>query len=433
MLFISALTPAARDESTCKADIEFALDELEKRCGHFFQQKKIDWKRVRKEMLKASKKVETDEEHHELLWRLLARLRDGHARVDKIGAGKEIRDPERWSNQTGIGMFLCRSGEKILIKSSWNVAASNGIEPGMELVKVDGVAIGKWIPKEIERLRDEWSFSTDQHAFGFLTTKGLWREPGTRLKLELRTSKGKKKSRTLTYKRSTSSAFGPAFFPPGLESAGESVKYGKVPEGFGYIHLRRIRRGLLDEVDTALERIGNVPGLILDFRANSGGGCDHDALLGRFVPHGENLKRASAYPIPSAGSHPYGGPVVVIVDSNVVSAGETTSGMFKEDGRGYMIGDGMTAGMSSQKETINLPSGLFALYVSVASNKRRFNGGRGIEGIGIEPHEIVEYDQEDLEQGVDTLTQRAVELLRDFPQRKVPYQPDKHGWKPGPE
>jgi carboxyl-terminal processing protease len=49
--------------------------------------------------------------------------------------------------------------------------------------------------------------------------------------------------------------------------------------------------------------------------------------------------------------------------------------MFKEDGRAYMIGESPTAGMSAQKEVIELPSRLFALYVAVRSNKQRFNGG----------------------------------------------------------
>ena len=108
---------------------------------------------------------------------------------------------------------------------------------------------------------------------------------------------------------------------------------------------------------------------------------------------------------------------------------ETTSGMFKEDGRAYMIGESPTAGMSSQKTTIELPSGKGSLYVSVRSNKSRFQGGRGIEGIGIEPHEVVEYRAEDLAAGKDTLIERAEAVLDDFPEGKVAYRPKNYGWK----
>ncbi len=131
----------------------------------------------------------------------------------------------------------------------------------------------------------------------------------------------------------------------------------------------------------------------------------------------------------STGPDPYGGPIVVIVDGLVRSAGETATGIFKEDGRAYMIGESATAGMSAVKKTIELPSRLFALYVAVASNKGRFNQGRGIEGIGVIPHEIVLYDPADLSQGKDTLIRRAETLLRDFPQSKVPYLAAQFGWK----
>ena len=144
--------------------------------------------------------------------------------------------------------------------------------------------------------------------------------------------------------------------------------------GFGYIHFRRCKGNLPEMVDQALAEIGSDnPGIILDWRGNSGGGFDHDALFGRFIPKGKTTSWGKRYS--SAGPNPYGGPVVAIVDATCRSAGETGAGIFKEDGRAYMIGESPTAGMSSSKKSIELPSGLFYLYVSVHSNKARFNGG----------------------------------------------------------
>ena len=110
----------------------------------------------------------------------------------------------------------------------------------------------------------------------------------------------------------------------------------------------------------------------------------------------------------------------------MASAGETVGGMFKEDGRAYMIGDAPTAGMSSSKKTLPVPSGLFSAYYSVYSNKARFNKGRGIEGVGVPPNEVVEYDAKDLAAGVDTQIRRAEELLaKGFPADVVDYEPPK--------
>src|SRR4030095_13831430 len=194
---------------------------------------------------------------------------------------------------------------------------------------------------------------------------------------------------------------------------------GKTQAGFAYIHLRKIPGNLDVQLDQMLAEIGDAPGLILDMRANGGGGCDHQAVFGRFVPTGQSWRQYA-----SKGEKPFTGLMVVIVDAGVASAGETVAGMFKEDGRAYMIGDAPTAGMSSSKTTLALPSGLFSAYFSVFSNKARFNHGRGIEGVGVPPHEVVPYDPKELAAGIDTQIRRAEELLtKGFPADVVGYQP----------
>lgn len=406
------------------ADVRFALEEIEKQCGHFFPTKDIDWKEVSKDFLKEAKSVKSHEAHLELLIRLMARLEDGHAQVRQLEKGKQVAWPER-AETTGPGMFWCRSGKKVLIKNAWNAAKEVGLGPGMEILKVDGLKPDKWLEQRVEELCDTYSFSTDQQAFFYATHWGLKDEIGTRMKIEFKDGDGKKKKRTLTYSKANPTAWGPAVFPENLEST-KDLNFAITPEGWGYVHVRRCKGDLPQQMDQALAKVGGAPGLILDFRGNSGGGFDHDDFFGRFIPKGQRISFAKGYA--SSGDAPYGGPIVVIVDATVRSAGETGGGIFKEDGRAYMIGESPTAGMSSSKTTIELPSGLFALYVSVASNKSRFNGGRGIEGIGVVPHELVQFERKDLLTGVDTLIARAEELLADFPQKEVPYDPAAFGW-----
>jgi C-terminal processing protease CtpA/Prc len=416
------------DTAVCVKDVDFALETLEKKCGHFFDQKKIDWKAVSVEFKAQAKKVKDEREHLGLLIRLLARLHDGHCEVRGIGKGASIKPPdELFPQRASAGFTLCQSGKRLYLKSVFGPAAKQGLDPGMEVTKLGKLSAADWLAQRVKEMSDVTSYSTEQQAFYMACNYGPMLARGTKLEIETLDAKGKKLAKTLDCGVPDLPLLGPAFQPEKLEGA-PPVVFGRTKKGFGYIWLRKCPDNLPEAIDPALEKLADVSGLIVDFRGNGGGSFDHEEFLGRFLPKGATLPAGKGYK--STGAHPYGGPVVVIVDAGVRSAGETGSGIFKEDGRGWMIGESATAGMSSSKETIELPSKLFALYVSVDSNKGRFNGGKGIEGIGVPPSEVVEYDPKELAAGVDTLIRVAEERLAKFPQDKVRYDPAKAGWKP---
>jgi C-terminal processing protease CtpA/Prc len=409
------------------ADVQFAIEQLGKQCKALLAVKKIDWGNATKTFPKEAEWVKTDAEHLVLLARLLARLRDGHAEVRPLDKAKGVKFPDDGKGpRVGPGLFLCRSGKKIWVKNSWEAAAEVGVAAGSEVLKLGGAPAETWLRDRITKISDLTGFETEQHAFFHVCHWGLAEPSGTKLDLELRAPDGKEIHTTLTYRNASPVPNGPAYPPVELQSA-KDVHFGKTAAGFGYIHVRRCAEDLPTQIDEALGKVGAVPGLVLDFRGNSGGATDHEALMGRFVPKGKTIAFVNRYQ--SAGPAPYAGPIVVIIDGTIRSTGETASGIFKEDGRAYMIGESATAGMSSQKTTIALPSGLFSLYVSVSSNKARFNDGAGVEGIGVQPHEIVELNPKDLAKKADTLILRAEEILRSGPPKKVPYDPKVFGFK----
>lgn len=407
-------TPA---KAACAKDVEFLLTQLEKKAGALIRLKEIDWAKVAAQFRAEAKKVDDDVGELKLCVRLMARLRDGHAGV--IDSKVKWPDESKGRRFTGPRVHLLTEGKKVWVRAAFGEAERRGVRVGMEVVQIDGRPAMTWLLAKKEELRDTQGFSTDHQALYAACHQGLADWSGTSVKFALVDGDGQK---SVTIERDGGpnyAPFGPVFFPKDLKTIEKSrLSYGRTAGGFGYVHLREVPSDLPDELDTALEAIGDVPGMILDCRANSGGGCDHEAVFGRFLPQGKKWRQYVGQ-----GKRPFVGRMVVIIDAGVCSAGETIAGQFGEDGRAYVIGDGPTAGMSSQKEELTVPSGLVKVRFSVASNKGRFNGGKGIEGLGVPPMERVPYDPKELGSGVDTQIRRAEELLRGgFPKGTVAFE-----------
>jgi carboxyl-terminal processing protease len=402
--------------SPCAKDTEFLLKEFETQASALLKVKQVDWIAVRKEFTTAAASVQTDQEHLQLVTRLISRLHDGHAGI--IDSKIKPVDEAKGRRFTGPRVHLVTSGDQVLVRQAFMDAAEAGIAAGQQVLKIDGTPIREWLDQRIKVMQDRGSgFSTPQQALYAACHWGLGDWEGTPITFELRDESGATKSiKRVRNGGPNQVPIGPIFPPEGLKFVGRQ-SYGKTKEGFGYIHLRDVPGDLPTQIDKMLQDLGAMPGLILDMRANGGGGCDHEAVFGRFLARDRQWRQYKG-----ASDHPFTGPMVVIVDAGVRSAGETVAGMFKEDGRAYMIGDAPTAGTSSQKTEVTTPSGLFRIRLSVGSNKGRFNEGRGIEGIGVPPHEIVPVKAADLFEKQDTLLLRAVELLqKGFPQGVVEY------------
>jgi carboxyl-terminal processing protease len=407
-----------------RKDLAYLLDELPKKARTLLREKDVDWPKATKSLRAAARKVSDAADYVRLVQRIVARLEDGHAGIVKVspdleGAWKDACEEEahgrRW---TGPRVHLLLVGDDVYVGEAFGEAADRGVRVGMQVLEIDRVPARRWVEQRADAMSDTEGFSTRRSALFHACHWGLADWEGTPTTFDLRAGREHEKVTITRHGGPDYAPAGPILPPEGLRHVGRQ-SWGKTAHGFGYVHLRDVPTDLPRQLDEILEGIGDVPGLVLDMRGNGGGGTDHEAVFGRFLAPGTRWRRYT-----SQGSHPFAGPMVVIVDGGVVSAGETVAGIFKEDGRAYVIGPEPTSGTSSQKVLVEVPSGNLTVRVSVESNEGRFNAGRGIEGIGVPPNEITPYDPAELLEGVDTQIRRAEELLQNgFPKGAVPYEP----------
>lgn len=137
-----------------------------------------------------------------------------------------------------------------------------------------------------------------------------------------------------------------------------------VADSIGYIRLDRVARGAVAEVDSALDQLRGMRGLILDLRRNPGGYLDEgiataDLFLPRDAPiasirgrrpEDQNVLRARRPPrVPNL-------PLVVLVDGYTASAAEIIAGALQDHDRALLIGE-RTFGKGLVQTLLPLPQG----------------------------------------------------------------------------
>src|SRR5688500_12624058 len=108
----------------------------------------------------------------------------------------------------------------------------------------------------------------------------------------------------------------------------KSVSFTKLDENIGYLRVRRIGNDLEQGIDAALSGMGEVKGLIIDVRGNSGGGFDMQSAIRNF-----NLQDGRE---PTRPRHT--GKIAVLIDERCISAGEGWTSWFVANKKAKLFG-----------------------------------------------------------------------------------------------
>ena len=235
------------------------------------------------------------------------------------------------------------------------------------------------------------------------------------------------------------------------------VEYQTYPNDIGYLKVAMfpgmVGVDVATEISGAIEELGNVKGLVIDLRGNTGGGVGALRVMSLLTPakipvgFAPNRKWASknldtaklSFPrfnrIPSKkselwtlavqffpsllrklpvvlqteglGPKPFHGKIALLVDRHTASAAEMITIFAKENGLATVVGE-KTAGRLLSATSTKVGGG-FRLALPTGSY-RTWNG-MTLEGNPIEPDLRIDFDWRERRSGIDAQLQSAVELV----------------------
>jgi C-terminal processing protease CtpA/Prc/HEAT repeat protein len=372
-----------------------------------FKIKNIDWKAVGDELLPLAKDVKSDDAFALLVQRMVARLEDSHAQVTPGSAKLPPIDFPRYD--PGFACLIDDRGRPIVYHvDKGSPAERGGVKVGMTVLSVDGKPADDALKAWMDQQRTYTGYSSDRYL-RYDAAKGFCRrmKQGDVVKVETEDVEGRKHAFELP--ATLDIRYLPRLPVPidGVNDSG-SVEAKKLGDGIGYIYVRRIKPDLPQGLDAALAKLGDIKGLIIDVRGNSGGGFDARDAFANFA-----LNDAGAAPA-NASRPRYKGPIALLLDERCISAGEGWASWFIATKRARTFGT-TTAGASARKQTYTLTNGMFNVVVPVKTYTGSLD--RPIERRGLEPDVPVRCAAGDLAAGKDTVLETARAYLKGLKQK----------------
>jgi RNA polymerase sigma factor (sigma-70 family) len=399
--------PGAVADPGARAGYASTFRDLHQHLGRVypnFRLKGIDWGAVGRELEPRAASAETEKQFGLLVLELVARLEDSHAVVLEGSATPPDPGLPEWD--PFLACMIDDRGRPVVYTVGRSTPAwKAGLRPGMTVLAVNGVPAEEAIARWMKQQRTYYGYSSERYLrYDAARLYHRQKKEGDPVTLALEGVDGRRSEVKLA------AAYRRWYIPrlpvprPGIDDGGADVSWTRLPDGIGYILVRRIKQGLEASLDHALAGLGSLKGLILDVRGNSGGGFDTSTAFRNFDLAPDAGADRSALP-----KRPrYTGPIALLIDERCISAGEGWASWFIAQKRARVFGTS-TAGASARKVTYTLRNGLYKVQVPV----KAYNGflDRPIERRGLEPDVEVRCSAKDLSQGKDTVVEAAIRWL----------------------
>ena len=375
----------------------------------------VDWQAAKLRHHDRILNASSDDEYWDALDRMTGELKDSHTRVHSPKQAAQQRDHE--SHSLGIG-FMELAGELIVVSvHPLSDAYWAGVRPGMAIKTINGEAAIDRYRRLLAGARDSSTpWARTRGAIRAISTGEL--DSGVNMTFTRHSATGAADDTSATISATIKRR---RFrIPP------ETV-WRVLPSGFGYVRFSGFAGELLAGIITALEKLKDTPGMIIDLRNNGGGALGMaNTLMTRFLSEkttGAKVLTRTGKPITVAfisvmdldtelngnKAHSYARPLVILINENSASASEIFSGTLQDLGRATVIGQRTCGCLLGYLGYADLPGGGQLAYSEIGFVLPK---GRRIEGDGVKPDIEIARTREDILFNRDRALEAAESFLK---------------------
>ena len=366
----------------------------------------FNWEDAYDRYIKQIDAVENDEDFYRLVNKMLWELKVSHANLIRPGYLARSEPLVCAEGSLGIDIRVLNGQAVITSVKPESPAKKADLRPGYIIKTIDEVPVTQIIEEAKLEMRPPYNASSRIAIITKSILSRIYGKPGMDVLITYSDERGdinEKKMRCI--KRS-----GRAMGPKGILFLAVDFEARLLGNGIGYIRLNTFQPPLVPQISNAIKTMGNVEGIILDLRGNSGGEIEEmpDLFLnGRELLYLRRSRNGEANMYFDPAEDVFNGHMVLLIDQLSGSASELFASSLQAIGRTVVVGE-RSPGLVMESDMMIFPNGAIFMY-PVA--QMALPDGTVLEGHGVIPNIEVGLDREMLLKGIDSQFESGISYL----------------------
>jgi carboxyl-terminal processing protease len=402
---LGGLTPCMGDNKDYLSTLETVWNTVnETYCDSTFGG--LDWKAIHDLYQPQIAAAEGDEEFYRLINKMLWELKVSHANLVPPRSLALYEPLTFAAGSPGIDLRMLEGVAVITSVKPGSPADTAGLRPGYVIEAIDGASVEQIVkdagvtgpPPYNDRGRTaRITKAILGHVYG---------AAGTEVAIAYTDEGG----RTSEKKVMRAKRNGVAVGPNGMMFLAVDFGAKRLDNGIGYIRLNTLQPPLTAQISSSIRSMGDIPGLILDLRGNSGGEIEKMPdlfLTARALLYLNRTRSGTTEVFFDPAADVFSGPLVLLVDATSGSACELFAASMQAIGRAAVVGE-RSPGSVMESDVMVFPNGAIFMY-PVAQPITP--DGTVLEGRGVVPNEEVPLDRKMLLKGIDSQLDSAIRYM----------------------